>query len=147
MIVRPFNVFGPNQKNGIDGAAIPIFVDLAMKGKPLSVYGDGNQKRDYMYISDLVKAYELIYNNPQLKGQVINIGTGRETKIIDIAQYIANKFHVKIIHKKARPGEVSHFRADMTKAKKIGFKPTVNIWSGIDKYLDWCKQNGKKKLE
>ena len=147
VIVRPFNVFGPNQKNGIDGAAIPIFVDLAMKGKPLSVYGDGNQKRDYMYISDLVKAYELIYNNPQLKGQVINIGTGRETKIIDIAQYIANKFHVKIIHKKARPGEVSHFRADMTKAKKIGFKPTVNIWSGIDKYLDWCKQNGKKKLE
>lgn len=138
-IVRPFNVFGPFQKKGIDGAAIPIFVDLAMRGQPLSIYGDGNQKRDYMYIDDLVKAYDLVYSHPELRGQVINFGTGKETKIIDIAKYIAKKFHVKIVHKKARPGEVSHFRADITKAKKLGFRPIVDILSGIDKYIDWCK--------
>ena len=147
VIIRPFNVFGPNQKNGIDGAAIPIFVDLAMKGKPLAVYGDGSQTRDYMYIDDLVRAYDLIYNHPELKGDVINIGTGKETKIIDIAEYIAKKFHVKIVHKKARAGEVSHFRADVTKAKKMGFKPTVDVMSGIDNYLEWHKHNNKKGLE
>lgn len=141
VIVRPFNVFGPFQKNGVDGAAIAIFVDQAMRGKPIVIFGDGRQTRDYMYIDDLIKAYDMIYNNPQLKGQVINFGTGKETRIIDIAKYIAKKFHVKIVFKKARPGEVSHFRADVSKAKKLGFIPTVDIWSGIDKYIDWYKHN------
>lgn len=137
VIVRPFNVFGPFQKKGTGGAVIPIFVDLASRNQPLIVYGNGNQKRDFMYIDDLVRAYDLVYSNPELKGQVINFGTGKETKIIDIAEYIAKKFHVKTVHKKARLGEVSRFRADITKAKKLGFKPSVDIWSGIDKYIDW----------
>jgi dTDP-glucose 4,6-dehydratase len=140
VIVRPFNVFGPFQKKGSGGAVIPIFVDLAIKGKPLTIYGQGNQKRDYMYIDDLVKAYDLVYNHKELTGQVINFGTGKETKIIDIAKYIAKKFHVEIIHKEARPGEVSHFRADITKAKRLGFKPSVDIWSGINKYIEWYKK-------
>lgn len=139
-MVRPFNIFGPFQKKGTGGAVIPTFVDLAMRSRPLTVYGDGNQRRDYMYIDDLVKAYDLVYSNPKLKGEVINFGTGKETKIIDIAEYIAKKYHVKIIHKKARFGEVSHFRADISKAKKLGFKPSVGIWSGIDKYIDWCNR-------
>lgn len=136
-IVRPFNVFGPFQKMGAGGAVIPIFVDFASRNQPLVVYGDGNQKRDYLYIDDLVKAYDSVYNNPELNGQVINFGTGKETKIIDIAQYIAKKFHVKVLHKVARPGEVAHFMADITKAKKFGFKPSVDIWTGIDQYINW----------
>lgn len=142
-IARPFNVFGPFQKKGIDGAAIPIFINLAMRNQPLLVYGDGNQTRDYMYIDDLVRGYDLVYNNPQLRGQAINLGTGKETKIIDIAEYIAKKFQVKVIHGKPRPGEVTHFKADITKAKKLGFKPSVDIWSGIDKYIDWYKHSSK----
>lgn len=139
-MIRPFNIFGPFQKKGGGGAVIPIFVDLAVRGKSLIIYGQGNQKRDYMYIDDLIKAYDLVYNHPELKGQIINFGTGKETKIIDIAKYISKKFHVKIIHKNARPGEVSHFKADITKAKKLGFKPSVDIWSGIDRYIDWYNQ-------
>lgn len=146
VIVRPFNVYGPFQKKGTGGAVIPIFVDLAVRGKPLTIYGQGSQKRDYMYVDDLVKAYDLIYSHPELKGQVINFGTGKETKIIDIAKYIAKKFHVRIVYKKARPGEVSHFRADISKAKKLGFKPSVNIWPGIDKYIYWYKHLAVKAI-
>jgi len=145
-IVRPFNVYGPLQKKGSGGAVIPTFVDLAVRGKPLTIYGQGNQKRDYMYIDDLVKAYDLVYDNPSLKGQAINFGTGKETKIIDIAKYIAKKFRVKIIHKEVRPGEVSHFRANIAKAKRLGFSPSVDIWSGIDKYIEWYKKYVQQQL-
>lgn len=141
VIVRPFNIFGPFQKNGEGGALIPIFVDLAMKNQPLTIYGKGDQKRDYMYIDDLVKAYDLVYKYEALKGEVINFGTGKATKVIDIAKYIAKKFNVPIVYKPQRPGEVSYFKADITKAKKLGFKPSVDIWQGIDKYIKWQKKN------
>lgn len=141
VIVRPFNIYGPFQKKGDGGALIPIFVDLAMNGKPLTIYGTGNQKRDYMYIDDLVKAYDLIYKHKELRGHVINFGTGNETKILDIAKYIANKFHVQIINKEARPGEVSNFKANIKKARKLGFKPSIDVWSGIDKYIAWYKND------
>lgn len=144
-IVRPFNVFGPFQKSGGSGAVIPIFVDRALTGQPLYVYGSGNQKRDYMYIDDLVGAYDLVYNHKELKGQVINFGSGKETKISDIAKYIAKKFKVKIIHKPVRPGEVPYFKANISKAKKLGFKPTVEIWSGIDKYIEWNNSNNPQR--
>ena len=140
-IVRPFNVYGPYQKNGLDGAAIPIFVDQAKKGLPIIVYGDGKQTRDYMYIDDLIRAYEIVFTHRELKGQTINIGTGKETRIIDIAKYIAKKYHGKVIHKDARPGEVSRFMANISKIKRYGFKPTIDIWTGIDKYIDWYAAN------
>lgn len=143
-IVRPFNVFGPFQKKGSGGAVIPIFVDFAIRKKPLIVYGDGNQKRDYMYVDDLVRAYDLVYNHEELRGQTINFGTGKVTKIIDIAKYIAKKFKGKIIYGRARPGEVLLFKADITKAKKLGFKPTVNIWEGINKYIDWFREQSQR---
>lgn len=141
-IVRPFNVFGPFQKTGVGGAVIPNFVDRASKKQPLHIYGKGDQKRDYMYVDDLVSAYDLVYNHKELKGQTINFGTGKETKISEIAEYIAKKFKVQIVHKPPRPGEVPHFKANISKAKKMGFKPTVDIWGGINKYIEWYMRNG-----
>ena len=140
-IVRPFNVFGPFQKTGVGGAVIPNFVDRASKKQQLHVYGKGSQKRDYMYIDDLVSAYDLVYSHKELKGQTINFGTGKETKISDIAKYIAKKFKVQIVHKPPRPGEVPYFRANISKAKKMGFKPKIDIWSGINKYIEWYMRN------
>lgn len=139
-IVRPFNIYGPFQKKGEGGAVIPIFVYLAMQGRPLTVYGKGNQKRDYLYVTDLVQAYDIVYHHDKLKGEVINFGTGEEVKIIDIAKYIAEKFQVEIKFKKNRPGEVHYFKADSSKAIKLGFQPTINIWTGIDKYISWYKK-------
>lgn len=138
-IVRPFNVFGPKQKDQQGGALIPIFIHQGLEKKPLTVFGKGQQTRDYTYIDDLIKAYLLVLENIHLKGEVINFGTGKDTSILEIARYIAKKLKTKIRFVKARPGEVTRFIADIAKARRLGFKPKVDIWTGIDKCIAWQK--------
>lgn len=140
VIVRPFNIFGPRQKEGEFGALIPILVKKALDGKNLTVFGSGMQTRDYMHIDDLLSAYDLILEAKNVAGEVFNFGTGQETSVKDIAEYIAGKFGVNVEYKEARSGEVNHFRADIAKAEKmLGFKPKVKIWDGIDRYITWRK--------
>ena len=136
-IIRPFNVFGPRQREDEFGAFIPMSVKRAMDGKNLQIFGKGEQTRDYMYIDDLVQAYDLMVKLRNASGEVYNFGTGVETSIEGIAEYIAKKFGVGVDYAAARPGEVTNFCADITKVKKLGFQPKVNIWEGIDKYILW----------
>ncbi|MFH1575338.1 MAG: GDP-mannose 4,6-dehydratase [Candidatus Nealsonbacteria bacterium] len=140
-VIRPFNVFGPRQKEKDFGAFIPMSVKKAMDGQNLQVFGKGTQTRDYMYIDDLVRAYGLVVGLEKTAGEVYNFGTGVETSVKDIAEYIAKKFGVGVDYLPARPGEVARFCADITKAKKLGFEPKINIWEGIDKYILWRSQN------
>jgi len=142
-IVRPFNIFGEGQKAGQFGALIPILVNKAMGGENLTVFGDGKQARDYMHVDDVISAYNLVLNSKNLKGKVINFGTGKGTKIIDIANYIAKNFKVKVVHAPARPGEVTKFGADISFARSLGWKPKVDFWQGLDRYIEWAIQNAK----
>jgi len=138
-IIRPFNVFGPRQEEDEFGALIPILVKRAIEGKSLQIFGQGQQTRDYMYINDVVQAYDLLVRLENTAGEVYNFGMGKETSVKDIAEYIAKKFGVGIEHVKSRAGEVTNFCADITKVKKLGFQPKVSIWEGIDKYILWRK--------
>jgi len=140
-IVRPFNIFGERQKSGTFGALIPILVRKAMTGDVLTIFGDGSATRDYLHVSDLVSAYELVMNTKGLEGKSINFGSGQNTSVKDIAEYIAKKFNAEIKHGPARPGEVSRFPADISFAQSLGFTPNVGIWEGIDRYITWAKQN------
>lgn len=139
-IVRPFNIFGERQKSGTFGALIPILVRKAMSGEKLTVFGDGAATRDYLHVSDLVAAYELVMDNRDLSGQVINFASGVNTSVKDIAEYVAEKFNAEIEYGPARPGEVARFPADISLAKRLGFEPKVSIWEGIDRYIDWAKK-------
>ena len=139
VIIRPFNVFGPRQREDEFGALIPISVKRALDGKNLQISGHGHQTRDYMHIDDLVRAYDLIVNLENTAGEVYNFGTGVETSVKEIVEYIAKKLGVGIEYLEARPGEVSNFCADITKVKALGFQPKVNIWEGIDNYILWRK--------
>jgi len=140
-VVRPFNIFGDRQKSGQFGALIPILVNKALKQEPLTVFGDGTATRDYMYISDLVDAYMLVLEHPELSGSSINFASGVDTSVIDIAEYISKKLGTTIEKGPARPGEVSRFPADVSLATSLGFKPKVDIWKGIDLYIKWAKEN------
>ena len=142
-IIRPFNVFGPRQKDQKGGALIPKLIHQALEKKPLTIFGSGKQTRDYIYIDDLIKAYLLILNNELKPGEVINFGTGKETSILEIAEYIGKKLKIKIKYTKGRPGEVKKFIADIDKAKRLGFKPKIDIWTGIDKCIAWQNANLK----
>jgi len=143
-IMRPFNTFGTRQKDTGYGGAISIFVKRVLSGNPPIIYGDGKQTRDYMYIEDLVKAYELVlqYENP-IK-EPVNFGTGKETKIINLAKAIISlcgkEKKIKPVHVAPRPGEVQKLVADCTKAKKLlGWVPQHKLENGLEKFVDWYK--------
>lgn len=140
-IVRPFNVFGERQKSGQFGALIPILVSRAMKGLNLTIFGNGKQTRDFSHVSDMVSMYCLMLNKHDLAGKTINFANGKNIRIADIAQYIAKNFSTGIHNGPARPGEVSEFNADITIAKKLGWKPKINFWQGLEKYIKWAKNN------
>lgn len=138
VIVRPFNIFGPRQKEGAFGALIPILVRRALDKENLIVFGKGIQTRDYMYITDLVAAYNLVMCAKHTAGEVFNFATGRDTAIKDIVHYIACYFKVSVRHAEARAGEVAAFHGTSAKAAAVlGFKPKVDIWKGIDRYIAW----------
>jgi len=138
-IIRPFNVFGPRQKDKKGGALIPTLIRQALERKPITVFGKGKQTRDYTYIDDLIKGYLLILDHELPSGEVINFGTGKETSVMEIAEFIASKLKAKITFIKSRPGEVKKIITDISKAKKLGFKPRVDIWKGINKCIAWQK--------
>lgn len=141
VIVRPFNIFGERQKSGAFGALIPILVRQALAGKDLTVFGTGAATRDYLHVSDVVRAYQLVLETPDLKGRAVNFASGTNTSVRDIAEYIAAKFGVHVTEGPARPGEVARYPADTSFAASIGFKPHVDIWTGIDRYIQWAEQN------
>jgi len=141
-IVRPFNVFGERQKGGKFGALIPILTEHALRGENLEIFGDGSTPRDYTHISDIIQAYNLVLlNSEALKGCAINFASGVDTKVKDIAEYIAKKFGVGVVYTNPRPGEVSRSPADVSFAKSLGYSPKISIWEGIDRYIEWAKNN------
>lgn len=140
-IVRPFNTYGERQKSGAFGALIPILTEKAMQGSDLVVFGDGEASRDYSHVSDIIQGYHLVLHSGALRGRAINFASGQNTKIKDIAEYIARRLGVLVAHGPPRPGEVSRAPADISFAKSLGFSPRVTIWDGIDRYIEWVKKN------
>ena len=136
-VVRPSNIYGERQKSGQGGAVIPIFASLAAQGKALTVFGTGEQRREYMHVSDVVAAYELILARDDLKGEVVNVGTGETVSIKEIAELIAARTGVEVRCQPARPGEVPRFKLDCGFARKLGFVPRVKFSDGLAHYLDW----------
>ncbi len=135
-IVRPFSTYGPGQVAGLYGGLIPNLTARAKKGESLVVYGDGSAVRDFKYIDDLVTAYELLLMSTVTDGgQVFNIASGTETKVIDVVSYIANRFGVLIDFRPANPTEVKRYAADISKIQRLGFTPKVSLTEGLDTYF------------
>ena len=142
-IIRCFNIYGPKQKDSGYGGALSIFTKRVLAGIPPVIYGDGKQSRDYMYIKDAIKAYDLVLKSKKYKGGVINFGSGVDTSILDLAKNIikiVGKKDLKPVFVDPRPGEVDRLIADITKAKKIfGFKPQYSIERGLKELINWYK--------
>lgn len=144
-ILRFFNIYGPRQKEGRFGAVIPIFVGTALRGEHLRVFGSGEQTRDYVYISDVIDGYLAALTHPELQGEVVNFGTGVGVKIKDIAEHVARKLGSQVDYIDPRPGEASEMIADATKARlHLGWKPQVDFFDGLDRYIDWRKNHGER---
>jgi UDP-glucose 4-epimerase len=143
--LRYFNVFGPNQDPASQyAAAIPAFVTAILKDQPPTIYGDGQQSRDFTYIDNIVEANLLAARVKQTRGQVVNIACGEAVTVNEIIEMINNSLgkNISPIYADPRPGDVKHSLADITAAKKlIGFKPVISFEQGLQKAIAWYRDN------
>ncbi len=131
--LRFFNVYGTRQSSkGAYAPVIPIFIEAKNSGKPLPVVGDGEQTRDFIHVSDIVRALMLASISENVgRGEVINLGTGIETSVNKIASLVGGE----VAHLPARK-EMRRARADNSLAKKLlGFTPEVSIEEGVKEML------------
>ena len=136
-IMRPCNIFGERQKEGSGGAVIAIFTRNAMQGKPLTIFGEGDQRREYMHVDDLVSAYDLALRRTDLAGETLNCGTGETVSVREIAEHVAFRLGVPIEYGPPRAGEIDTFLLDSSKIKSLGFNPVVKFYEGLDRYIQW----------
>jgi nucleoside-diphosphate-sugar epimerase len=136
-IVRPENIYGPGQKEAY-GYVIHNFINAVKEGHGINIYGDGNQTRDFIYIDDVVKTVEKLMETKIESGTVINLGTGKETKIIDLAKEV-----MKILNKKTKVNfskirnEPRRSVADIAVLSKLGIntKRFIGLEEGINKLV------------
>jgi len=137
LVVRPFNTYGPYQKSNMEGGVVPIFVKLAMDGKPLKIYGDGTQTRDLLYVEDCSRFLALALEKchaGQLNGTIMNAGTGTDISVNDLAKMVSGGrseiVHVPHIHPQA---EIPKLLCDSAMAERIlGWKPEVSLAEGVE---------------
>jgi UDP-glucose 4-epimerase len=134
--VRFFNVFGPRQNPaGPYGAAIPVFFREAMAGRPLVIYGDGHQTRDFIHVRDITAALEFTAFRPGLTG-VFNAGYGRQTSVLEVARRIVGLTRSRSVIKfgPPRPGDIRHSGASIDRLRGAGWKPDGTLESGLAAY-------------
>ena len=129
--MRYFNVYGPRQTfEGAYATVIGIFLKQNKAGQPLTIVPDGKQRRDFTHVRDVVAANLLAMKSNKIgKGEVINIGSGENHSIVEVAKMISRK--TKVIA--PRKGEARLTLADISLAKRLlGWKPTVRLADGIE---------------
>lgn len=146
-VLRLFNVFGPRQRDIGYGGVISIFTRRVLSNIPSIIYGNGHQTRDYIYIEDAVKAYDLALKHKEPLTEPINFGSGREVSILDLANKLIDlcgkNNDMKPVHVEPRIGEVQRLIADASKAKKIlGWEPKYDFEEGLWKFVEWYKNYG-----
>ncbi len=129
VILRYFNVYGPRQiTEGAYAAVIGIFLKQREQGQPLTVVGDGEQRRDFTYVQDVVEANILAWQKPVASGEVFNIGAGRNYSVNEIGKLISGP----TVNIPPRPGEYRVTLADNTKARQmLGWIPKVKLEEAI----------------
>ena len=133
--LRYFNVFGTGQNPSSDYAAvIPKFVKAAQAGEHPTIYGDGEQTRDFVFVQDVVRANILACVAPQAAGKAFNIAAGKGISLNQLLESLSIIFSRRIIpiYANPRPGDIKHSLADISLAKDIlGYEPKVDIVEGL----------------
>lgn len=152
VVVRPFNAYGPRcHHEGDSGEVIPRFLLRCLAGLPMVVFGDGAQTRDFTYVSDTARGILLAGFADEAVGQTINLGSGGEVTINDLAGEVAavvGRSDAPVIHDNPRPGDVLRLCADTTKARQLlGFEPEVTLREGLIRLRDWYLSLGRSPEE
>ncbi|MDD5111121.1 MAG: SDR family NAD(P)-dependent oxidoreductase [Candidatus Altiarchaeota archaeon] len=150
--LRYFNVYGPRQSlnNPYTGVAA-IFSSRIKNGNPPLIFEDGRQSRDFVYVTDIAEANMLVMKEKRADYESFNVGCGRQTSILSIAETLAKLYKKDIkptIVNKYRAGDIRYCFADIGKIGGIGFKPKVTFEEGMRRLVEWGgKQDAKDRSE
>jgi UDP-glucose 4-epimerase len=136
--LRYFNVYGPRHDTSEYASVISIFLSRVKDGKPLTIFGDGKQTRDFVFVKDVVEANILAATHPATVGEIFNIGTGQENSIEQLTTIIGqiSGRTSSVIYADPRRGEIRHSQANIEKARKmLGYNPETNLRDGL--VLTW----------
>jgi len=167
----PANVYGPGQQSGGDGAVVPVFMQAAVRGRPIRIEGDGTQTRDFLYVEDLVEGVWLTWRWLCAGGRglqeiaaaratacdgvgaltpathapaAFNIGTGVETSVAELARVVERVTGRRLAreHHPSRPGDIARSCLDPTLARRIlGWAPRTDLQTGLAQTLEWWMES------
>jgi UDP-glucose 4-epimerase len=152
VVVRPFNAYGPRcHHEGDSGEVIPKFMLRCLAGRPMVIFGDGTQTRDFTFVEDTAAGILAAGISADSIGQTINLGSGKEIQINDLAETmvkILGTGKATVEHVEGRPGDVLRLLADSSRAQKLlGFEPKVSLADGLTRLRDWYLSLGKSPEE
>jgi len=134
------NVYGPRQDPAGEAGVIAIFLGRALEGRPLAVFGNGDQTRDYVFVGDVVEAFLAAAESPP---GTFNIATGEETSVNRLVEMIGESFddrEVEVVHEEARDGEVEAIYLDASRAEsELGWTPQTGLAEGLAETLESLK--------
>ncbi|MBI3493716.1 MAG: SDR family oxidoreductase [Acidobacteria bacterium] len=141
--IRYFNVFGPRQDPGSPySGVISLFATALLVGKPPTIYGDGEQTRDFTYVANVVDGVLRACEAPKAAGEIINVATGTRISLNELLK-VMNRIvgtNLPAIYSETRAGDVKDSQADITKAKTLlGYTPIVSFEDGLKMTLEWCR--------
>jgi dTDP-glucose 4,6-dehydratase len=144
VIVRPFNNYGSRQHLE---KAVPRFITSCLLGEPITIHGDGSAARDWLFVGDHCEALDLIAHadRERVLGEVINLGTGRHTSVLEIAgtvRDLAGAPGARLEFVGDRPGQVFRHTADASKARRLlGWEPRTALANGLSQTIAWYREN------
>jgi dTDP-L-rhamnose 4-epimerase len=138
--------YGPRQSifNPYTGV-IAIFCTRLLSGRPPVLYEDGEQTRDFCYVGDTARANLIAAQSDLLDGLAVNVGSGLATTIREVAHLVSEALEVQIepvARGEFRPGEMRHLTSDISRAAGAGYAPEVELHDGIERYIDWIREQG-----
>ncbi|MBW7917926.1 MAG: SDR family oxidoreductase [Anaerolineales bacterium] len=143
--LRYFNVYGPRQRPDSQyAAAVPIFIRRLLDNKPVTIFGDGGQTRDLIFVGDVVRANLAAAAHPSAPGGVFNICTGNETRILDLVEILQDLFPSAPAPEFAAPRAGDIYRSigsPQKAAETIGFRAEVSLTDGLMKTAEWMKES------
>jgi len=139
--LRYFNVYGPRQSYNPYTGAITLFINQLLNNEPVTIFGDGKQTRDFVYVEDVASANVLALTRREAVGEVFNIATGAGTSVNTLVKTLGklvDSARTKPLHTKPKPGEIKHSVASIEKARRIlGYKPIFTMDSGLEQLVRW----------
>ena len=145
--VRYFNVFGPRQdpRSPYSGV-ISLFSTALLEGRQPTIYGDGEQTRDFTYVANVVDGVLRACEAPKAAGEVINVATGGRISLNDLLRVMSGLVGARVtpIYREQRAGDVKDSQADITKARTLlGYEPIVGLEEGLRRTIEWCRTQQK----